>query len=305
MQHASTSTTLAEDAAVRSTDTDALVSRCAAASLDYLDDKLSPLFLAPNQRRNLDRRPPLINIGTHARTYALDRLVADFLLLDHHQVGHQPARQCQVVSLGAGTDSRFWRIRTLFDQQGRDWPCKHWVEVDFPEATSAKARTVASKPVLRDALGGNVKIGASPSLLPSCRRRRLSADSVPRPQNSAAKACRRPCTRSSRATSGPSTPSPRPSSPPPRIPPPPQSRPNLSRQLDPHPSPPPSRPSSSSSASSSTSRPPPPTPSLPGSRARGAHAEERAAAARRERRRREARSSCTTRSGSTTSLARS
>ncbi|GAA5842037.1 hypothetical protein JCM9279_002763 [Rhodotorula babjevae] len=150
MAHAST--TLAEDAAVRSTDTDALVSRCCAASLGYLDDNLSPAFLSPNQRRNLDRRPPLINLGTHARTWAVDRLVADFLLVA--QVGHQ----CQVVSLGAGTDSRFWRMRNLFDHQGRDWPCKHWVEVDFPEATSAKARAVASKPALRDALGDSVKI---------------------------------------------------------------------------------------------------------------------------------------------------
>ncbi|GAA5930745.1 hypothetical protein JCM3775_003855 [Rhodotorula graminis] len=144
--------TLAEDAAVRSTDTDALVSRCSAASLAYLDDTISPLFLAPAQRRNLDRRPPLINLGTHARTYAIDRLVVDFL---DRQVGHQP---CQVVSLGAGTDSRFWRIRNSFQQQHRDWNCAHWVEVDFPEATSAKARVVASKPVLRDALGGNVKV---------------------------------------------------------------------------------------------------------------------------------------------------
>ncbi|GAA5908437.1 hypothetical protein JCM8208_006195 [Rhodotorula glutinis] len=150
----------AEDAAVRSTDTDALVSRCSAASLAYLDDPVSPSFLSSQQRRNLDRRPPLINLGTHARTYAIDRLVDAFLALDHHpdKVGHQPPRACQVVSLGAGTDSRFWRMRTRFEQQGREWNCRHWVEVDFPEATSAKARVVASKPALRDALGGNVKI---------------------------------------------------------------------------------------------------------------------------------------------------
>ncbi|BGP50501.1 carboxy methyl transferase for protein phosphatase 2A [Rhodotorula kratochvilovae] len=140
----------AGDAAVRSTDSDALVSRASAAALGYLDDPFARLFLGPAQRRSSDRRPPLINIGTHARTWAVDHLVDSFL---RDQVG-----PTQVLSLGAGTDTRFWRTRKRWEAEGREWTCARWVEVDFPEATGAKARTVSSKPELKGALGGTVKI---------------------------------------------------------------------------------------------------------------------------------------------------
>jgi [phosphatase 2A protein]-leucine-carboxy methyltransferase len=46
------------------------------------------------------RKPPLINVGTHHRTVALDLVVDRFL-----EEGGK-----QVVSLGAGSDTRFWRI---------------------------------------------------------------------------------------------------------------------------------------------------------------------------------------------------
>jgi [phosphatase 2A protein]-leucine-carboxy methyltransferase len=46
------------------------------------------------------RKPPLINVGTHHRTMALDLVVDRFL-----KEGGK-----QVVSLGAGSDTRFWRI---------------------------------------------------------------------------------------------------------------------------------------------------------------------------------------------------
>ncbi|GAA6005067.1 leucine carboxy methyltransferase [Rhodotorula paludigena] len=141
------------DAAVRSTDSDALVSRASAAALGYLADPFSSLFLSPQQRRAVDRRPPLIHIGTHARTWAVDSLVARFL--DRNVGPHHPV---QVLSLGAGTDTRFWRLRKQWADAGKDWNCARWVEVDFPEATTAKARTVSTKPDLRSALGGDVKI---------------------------------------------------------------------------------------------------------------------------------------------------
>ncbi|GAA6049317.1 hypothetical protein JCM3770_005937 [Rhodotorula araucariae] len=142
----------APDSAVRATDSDALVSRASAAALGYLDDPAAALFLSPQQRRAHERRPPLINIGTHARTWATDRLV-DHFLARFAQVG-----PTQVLSLGAGTDTRFWRTRASYQARARDWSCARWVEVDFPEATAAKARTIASKPQLRDALGGDLKV---------------------------------------------------------------------------------------------------------------------------------------------------
>ncbi|GAA5883007.1 hypothetical protein JCM3774_001757 [Rhodotorula dairenensis] len=156
--------TSGSDAAVRSTDADALLSRHAAASVGYLADPFSAHLLSPAQRRNpaaVARRPPLINIGTHARTWVVDSLVDQFLALPHSD------GRCQVLSLGAGTDSRFWRLRAKYHSSQSSsapaWPCTKWVEVDFPEATAAKARAVSTKPALRRCLRRNPDSDAPPS----------------------------------------------------------------------------------------------------------------------------------------------
>ena len=148
-------TPLSDDAAVRATDSDALVSRHYAHSLGYLDDPAASHFLSPSQRRAHEQRPPLINIGTHARTWAIDALVDQFL--DAHD------DTCQVLSLGAGTDSRFWRLKKERQHQASNaapprWPCANWVEVDFPEQTAPKARAIATKPDLKSWLGSSVRI---------------------------------------------------------------------------------------------------------------------------------------------------
>lgn len=151
------------DSAVRSTDSDALLSRVSAAKQGYLDDSFSPLFLTPAQRRSTERRPPLINIGTHARTWAVDELVEQFLRTGVREGEGSEVKAVQVLSLGAGTDTRYWRMRKKWsERKGEEsWPCRKWVEVDFPEATSSKARTIATKGELKAQLGGDVKIGMS------------------------------------------------------------------------------------------------------------------------------------------------
>lgn len=147
------------DAAVRSTDTDALVSRASASSLGYLSDPFASLFLPPALRRSTEKRPPLINIGTHARTWAVDALVEQFLLGGEGEDASSSGSKRQVLSLGAGTDTRYWRFRERFEKEGKEWRCRTWVEVDFEEATSGKARTVSGKAVLKDKLGGEYKTG--------------------------------------------------------------------------------------------------------------------------------------------------
>ena len=150
--------TLAADAATRSTDTDALLSRLSAANLAYFPDPISPLLLSPSQRRQATPRPPLINIGTHARTWSIDALVGQFL--DSLGAdGEGDGAKGQVLSLGAGTDGRFWRMKEERErEEGKGWRCRKWVEVDFAEGTGAKARAVATKPRLKGALSGEAKI---------------------------------------------------------------------------------------------------------------------------------------------------
>ncbi|KAM0790813.1 hypothetical protein ACM66B_004658 [Microbotryomycetes sp. NB124-2] len=150
------------DSATRSTDLDALVSRCSAARTGYIKDDYASLFL-PSSQKHLShpKQPPLINIGTHARTWAVDQLVRQFL---HQQL--QDGNGIQVLSLGAGTDTRFWRMRDEWSQQQqneaiaatRDWPCTRWVEVDFAESTTTKARKITMNSKLKQVLGPDYKI---------------------------------------------------------------------------------------------------------------------------------------------------
>jgi len=94
---------LTGDGAIRETDNDAAVARLSAVRKGYLDDPYVK-YLIPRAHL-LPPRPPLINIGTYIRTTALDSLINQWL----HLSG-KAGRQCQIVSLGAGSDSRFWRI---------------------------------------------------------------------------------------------------------------------------------------------------------------------------------------------------
>lgn len=101
----------AEDASgpVRQTDSDAAIARLSAVKLGYLQD---PFIRFLVQRPHLQPpRPPLINIGTYVRSAVIDSLVNEWLELSAAE-----GKKCQIVSMGAGSDTRFWRInvRTFF-----------------------------------------------------------------------------------------------------------------------------------------------------------------------------------------------
>lgn len=94
------------DAAIRSTDNDAAQARLSAVRKGYLQDPFINYFV--KQARFIPPRPPLINIGTYLRSEAIDALVNRWLQLD------LPGGEKQIVSLGAGSDTRFWRINVGF-----------------------------------------------------------------------------------------------------------------------------------------------------------------------------------------------
>lgn len=91
------------DAAIRQTDTDAALARLSAVSKGYLNDPFIAYLVRGASLQ--PPRPPLINVGTHARSYSIDRLTMDWMELSRREY-----KQCQIVSLGAGSDTRFWRI---------------------------------------------------------------------------------------------------------------------------------------------------------------------------------------------------
>ena len=91
------------DAPIRETDNDALLARLSASQRGYLNDPFVRYFVP---RAHLQQpRPPLINIGTYVRSESIDKLVDAWLKLCKLD-----GNQCQIISLGAGSDTRFWRL---------------------------------------------------------------------------------------------------------------------------------------------------------------------------------------------------
>ena len=105
----------AEIAIIQQTDVDAKVAKRSAAALRYLNDPFIESFVPV-----LDRKSPIINRGkslavcspwltnkgTYVRTRSIDRLIDAVVQANSHTT-------TQIVSLGAGTDTRFFNLQVL------------------------------------------------------------------------------------------------------------------------------------------------------------------------------------------------
>jgi [phosphatase 2A protein]-leucine-carboxy methyltransferase len=109
-----------------------------AVSMGYLEDAHAETFFPPNSP--VAKRYPIINRGTYVRTTAIDQLVLRFL----KQNQDQPK---QIISLGAGSDTRFFRLCA-----GTTYPVIYH-ELDFeanviPKRTSIRASPALSRLIL-------------------------------------------------------------------------------------------------------------------------------------------------------------
>ncbi|KAF2971392.1 hypothetical protein GQX73_g2181 [Xylaria multiplex] len=123
---ATPASTPSHDATIQGTDTDAAVSRMSAVDLGYLADAYARWFVQAPAMGAAVRRLPIINRGTYTRTIAIDRLISIFLSATEGQ-------ERQIISLGAGTDTRAFR---LFSEESKAKLIYH--EVDFPIVTARK-----------------------------------------------------------------------------------------------------------------------------------------------------------------------
>ncbi|KAH6631978.1 S-adenosyl-L-methionine-dependent methyltransferase [Chaetomium tenue] len=126
------------DATIQGTDSDAAVSRLSAVELGYLSDSYARLFVQGPATRRL----PIINRGTYTRTTAIDALVDRFL------ASTSPDEPRQIVSLGAGTDTRC--LRLFASAQHHRNIVYH--EIDFPATMVRKQALISSTPLLRTLL---------------------------------------------------------------------------------------------------------------------------------------------------------
>lgn len=96
------------DAPIRATNNDAALARLSAVQKHYLTD---PFISALVPRAHFQQpRPPLINIGTYLRAQGIDELVEGWMRIARESAQSGEEGKVQIVSLGAGSDTRFWRI---------------------------------------------------------------------------------------------------------------------------------------------------------------------------------------------------
>lgn len=155
-----------KDKVIQQTDQDASVSRLSAVEVGYLDDSFAAIFNTSQSQR----RFPIINRGdwvlfhhssikktnqrqqspgTYIRTCAIDNLVNRFL-------SSLPLKRKQIISLGAGSDTRFFRLAA----KTPEFPLLYH-ELDFPAITTQKVATITQSPVLTGLIPGPVSISAT------------------------------------------------------------------------------------------------------------------------------------------------
>uniref|UniRef100_A0A914CXA5 Leucine carboxyl methyltransferase 1 n=1 Tax=Acrobeloides nanus TaxID=290746 RepID=A0A914CXA5_9BILA len=119
------SASVSDDYSVQKTNDDATESKYAAIQLKYWEDPFIDHFIhGCNDMPH--RRDPEISRGYWARTAAVFSIVEQFV----EKVGPS----AQIVSLGAGFDTLYWRLKQKGCKFGR------YIEVDFASVTAKKIR---------------------------------------------------------------------------------------------------------------------------------------------------------------------
>ncbi|NXN44078.1 LCMT1 methyltransferase, partial [Rhinoptilus africanus] len=122
------------DEAVRGTCEDASVCKRFAVSVGYWKDPYIQYFV----RQAKERKAPEINRGKltcyYARVHGVSYLIQAFL--------KKTECNCQIVNLGAGMDTLFWRLKD------ENLLPRKYFEVDFPMIVARKIHNIKSKPPL-------------------------------------------------------------------------------------------------------------------------------------------------------------
>ena len=115
---------------VAATADDAILSKLSCVRLKYYDDKfLEKLF---SNKKNV-RRSPIINRGYYVRVASFDKMIYEFLKL---KLCIKDSKK-QIISLGAGIDTTFWRLNDLYPELFKNNLGK-FIEIDFLETCSRK-----------------------------------------------------------------------------------------------------------------------------------------------------------------------
>eukprot|EP00038_Savillea_parva_P031975 m.92441 g.92441 ORF g.92441 m.92441 type:complete len:306 (+) comp9959_c0_seq1:108-1025(+) len=120
------------DAGVEKTNDDATECKCSAVKLGYYKDRFVDLFW----RKQVHRKPPILNRGYFARAHAV-YLTSQWFVKHVNAAGLSP----QIVNLGGGFDTLYWR---LLDEELA--PSGGFFDVDMPAVVAKKQGVVQRHP---------------------------------------------------------------------------------------------------------------------------------------------------------------
>ncbi|XP_006821825.1 leucine carboxyl methyltransferase 1-like [Saccoglossus kowalevskii] len=150
------------DEAIQATNDDAASCKRFAIQQGYWRDPYLQFLV-----KAAERKAPEINRGYYVRTHGIKYLLEDFI--------KKTESNCQIISLGAGFDTLFWRLKD------EGLLPKTYVELDFRAVTSRKCYYIKSRSQLLDPLmescdGVKNKISIENAELHSPRYHIMTAD---------------------------------------------------------------------------------------------------------------------------------
>lgn len=133
------------DEGVTATNNDAALCKFQAVSRGYYKDPFLEYFINARFGRTAQRKAPEINRGYYVRSAAVTYIVEKFL--ENHE-------QCQIISLGAGYDTLYWRLKS----HGLAEQCT-FVELDMSQVTQHKSTAIRRIQTLNSCLSNIETIG--------------------------------------------------------------------------------------------------------------------------------------------------
>ncbi|RWS23949.1 leucine carboxyl methyltransferase 1-like protein [Leptotrombidium deliense] len=133
------------DEGVMRTNDDATSCKQYAVEKGYWKDPFIECFHSGFGR--VDRKTPEINRGYFARVFATQLLVKKFI---------ETVNACQIVNLGSGFDTLYWRLKSLEKMEG----IKSFVDIDLAEVTMKKLHQIRMRPQMLSLLGDDIKISS-------------------------------------------------------------------------------------------------------------------------------------------------
>jgi O-methyltransferase involved in polyketide biosynthesis len=128
------------DEKVRNTNDEATLCKYTLVQRKYIEDPFVQLFL--QNQSQIPRIAPLINRGYFARVYSINRLLNDFVAMNSSTC-------CQIVSIGAGYDTRVWQLLSNNSNI-------RYIEIDFSQVMRHKTSIIQNTTQLSSMLN-NVK----------------------------------------------------------------------------------------------------------------------------------------------------